>query len=127
MTGMLDVVAGWSPTAPITDADLAACQEVPLQTIPQTLPGPFDLVASTCLLSQLIFGIVRTAGAEHPRFIEAVQATRLGHLRLLAGLVCGLLRRRYCVEVVGDPVEVLSSGSLGTTARVLARIRAAAG
>lgn len=87
VTGVLDIMAGWSPTTPITDADLAACKEAPLQSVARNLPAPFDVAASSCLLSQLIFGIVRTAGEEHPRFIEAVQATRLGHLRLLADLV----------------------------------------
>jgi glycosyltransferase involved in cell wall biosynthesis len=65
-----------------------------------------------------------------PRLVPAVVAEvrraevillRLpGVIGLLAGGACRLLGRRYGVEVVGDPVEVLSSGSLGRPASALA-------
>jgi hypothetical protein len=87
LTGMLDTVAGWSPGSAIRDADLAACVEAPARQVLPALPGPFDRVVSTCLLSQLINAVVRTAGEQHPRFLPALQAVRTGHLRLLAGLV----------------------------------------
>jgi hypothetical protein len=47
----------------------------------------FDVVASTCLLSQLISAVVSTVGERHPQFLEAIQGVRLGHLRLLADLI----------------------------------------
>jgi hypothetical protein len=84
---VVDLLAVWSPQAPMRDEELAACAAAPLRRVCPSLPGPFDVVASTCLLSQLINGIVRTAGEAHPRFLQAIQAVRAGHLRLLADLV----------------------------------------
>jgi hypothetical protein len=87
VTGMLDVLAGWSPGAAVPDEALAACRERPVRQVGPTLPGPFDVAASTCLLSQLIFSVARAVGERHPRFAELFQAVRLGHLLLLADLV----------------------------------------
>ncbi|HEX5407900.1 MAG TPA: glycosyltransferase [Pseudonocardiaceae bacterium] len=39
----------------------------------------------------------------------------------VGALACRVLRRRYAVEVVGDPVDVLRSGVLGAAGRLLAR------
>jgi hypothetical protein len=83
VTGMVDIVAGWMPRTAISDAELSACIVRPFASMGSVLRGPFEVVASTCLLSQLINAIVRTAGERHPRFVELVQAIRLGHLRLL--------------------------------------------
>jgi hypothetical protein len=49
------------------------------------LPGRFDRVASTCLLSQLI-DTARHALVDHPRLGRVAAAIRAGHLRLLARL-----------------------------------------
>ena len=86
LTGMLDAVARWSPLGPITDHDLQALIDWPGQRVSLALPGRFDLVASTCLLSQIIGNAFVAVGGNHPRFLEAVRAIRLGHLRLLTEL-----------------------------------------
>jgi hypothetical protein len=87
VTGVLDMLTHWSPLATLPDKDLATCEGAPVQQVGPALPGPFEVVASTCLLSQLIRLVVHTAGEGHPRFLEAVRAVRAGHLRLLAHLV----------------------------------------
>ncbi len=87
VTGVFDELAGWSPQTVLRDEDLRACMERPVRMLAATLSGPFDVVASTCLLSQLVLSVVRTVGEAHPRFLEAIQAIRAGHLRLLANLV----------------------------------------
>jgi hypothetical protein len=87
VTGVLDDLARWSPHTAVTDQDLAACRDRPVGQVSPVFPGPFDVVASTCLLSQLIGSVVRSLGAGHPRFIEVVQAVRLGHLLLLTELL----------------------------------------
>src|SRR5262249_30168136 len=69
------------------DADLAACREAPSQTAGAALPGPFDVVASSCVLSQLMQTVALALGERHPRFIEVLQAVRCGHLRLLVHLI----------------------------------------
>jgi hypothetical protein len=87
LTGMHGVIEGWSPRAVISDEDIAALGECPARRIASAVPGPFDLVASTCLLRPLIGEAYHAVGQGHPRFSELVRAIRLGHLRLLTRLV----------------------------------------
>jgi hypothetical protein len=86
VTGMLDTIATWSPRTPIGTADLEALAEWPSRRVAMALPEPFDLVASTCLLSPLIGNAYHAVGEGHPRFLALVQAIRAGHLRLLTHL-----------------------------------------
>jgi hypothetical protein len=87
LTGMLDAFATWSPTTPIDPDDLSALAEAPVRLVRPALPGPYELAASTCLLSPLIGNAFHAVGEAHPRFPELVRAIRTGHLRLLTGLV----------------------------------------
>jgi hypothetical protein len=86
LTGMLDAIAAWTPHTSIGPADLAALGEWPAGRVGPTLPGPFDVVASTCLLSQLIGTAFKALGPGHPSFGAVLRAVRAGHLRLLARL-----------------------------------------
>ena len=86
LTGMVDAMTGWSPLGAISDQELEALVDWPPRRVGLALPGPFDVVASTCLLSQLIGNAFHSIGEAHPRFPEVVRAIRLGHLRLLATL-----------------------------------------
>ena len=86
LTGMLDLMSNWSPNTPLSKTDISACINASAHCL-EKLPGPFDMVASTCLLSQLIKSIVDTIGEDHPQFVEVIQAIRLGHLRLLLKLL----------------------------------------
>ena len=65
------------------DEAIAACVENPLRRVLPSLPGPFDVAASTCLLSQLIGCVVPDGGGDALRFVAALQAIRAGHLRWL--------------------------------------------
>ena len=65
------------------DAVLQACAALPL--LP--LPGPFDVLASTCVISQLIDGAVLALGSTHPRLLEMVVSLRTNHLQLMAQLL----------------------------------------
>jgi hypothetical protein len=86
VTGMLDAIATWSPRTDIQAGDLSALAEWPARRVAPALPGPYDLVASTCLLSPLIGNAFHAVGPGHPRFMALVRAIRLGHLRLLTQL-----------------------------------------
>lgn len=102
LTGMLGAIARWSPTAPIPDADLEALVAWPGHRVGLALPGPFEVVASTCLLSQLVGHASHAVGDRHPRFAEAVRAVRLGHLRLLAALTAPRGRAVLITDVVSS-------------------------
>ncbi len=86
VTGMLERMAKWSPDSALSDEDLAACRDAPARQTSR-LPSPFDAVASTCLLSQLLLGVANRLGEKHPRFLDVLQAIRWGHLRLLLDLL----------------------------------------
>ena len=86
LTGLLDTVATLTPATEIRPESLTALAEWPARTVPLALAGPYDVVASTCLLSPLIGNAFHSIGESHPQFMEMVQAIRAGHLRLLAEL-----------------------------------------
>ncbi|MGH7192173.1 MAG: hypothetical protein ACREJM_01420, partial [Candidatus Saccharimonadales bacterium] len=54
---------------------------------PPPLPGPFDVVASTCVNSQLIESAVLELGPSHPRLLEVVLPLRSNHLKLMSRLL----------------------------------------
>src|SRR5205807_503770 len=51
------------------------------------LPGPYERVASTCLLRPLLGNAFHAVGDRHPRFPDLVRAIRAGHLNLLGRLL----------------------------------------
>ena len=53
---------------------------------PLRIGEPFDVVASTCLLTQLLHAAAATLGEHSARLSVAFEAIRVGHLRLLADL-----------------------------------------
>lgn len=53
---------------------------------PTDLPGPFDMVVSTCLLSQLIEAVVTTYTENDKQLLDLVTAVRRQHIRLMLEL-----------------------------------------
>lgn len=94
LLGALNEFAEWSserssknPSERPSDAELDRCLAQISQPQVDLLPCPFDVVASVCLLSQLIESAVTSLGENHPRFAEVVLAIRAEHLRLLVRLL----------------------------------------
>jgi hypothetical protein len=117
VTGMLETMAKWSADSAISDEDLAACRDAPARQAPR-LPVPYDTVASTCLLSQLLLAVADRLGEKHPRFLDVLQAIRWGHLRLLldllapggrGALVTDLVSSDTCAELQTVPDYELPS------------------
>ena len=110
VTGMLDAVAAWSSRTTLTPPDLAALAGWPSSRVALGLPGPYDVVASTCLLSQLLGGIFLALGKAHPQFPAALAALRRGHLRLLSQLAAPGGEAILITDVVSsDTLPSLSS------------------
>jgi hypothetical protein len=86
LTGMLGQMVDWLPDTVIADTDIAVFLDAPIRSL-EAIPHPFDVVASTCVLSQLVKTIVDVVGEDHPQFLALVQAVRMGHLRLLMQLI----------------------------------------
>ena len=87
VTGILPRLAAWDPRLPPSDEELTQCVRAAREYGGPNLPGPFDVVASTCLLSQLIDSVVTSLADSHPRFPELLLAVRDRHLRLLVELL----------------------------------------
>lgn len=87
LLGALDSLAACAGEQRSADAELDTCLARVHEPAAGALPGPFDVVASVCLLSQLIECAVVSLGEGHPRFAELVLAIRAAHLRLLARLL----------------------------------------
>jgi hypothetical protein len=86
VTGMLDVMTSWTPMTPIANSSLLALSHWPSERVSAVLPGPFDVVASTCLISQLLETASHALGPSHRSLSAVLRALRVGHLRLLAEL-----------------------------------------
>lgn len=86
LTAMLDAMASWTPQTSIGPTDLSALVEWPSTRLAPTLRGPYDVVASTCLLSQIAGNAFRAVGERHPQFGALVRSIRVGHLRMLSHL-----------------------------------------
>jgi len=87
VTGMFDEMASWTPMTPITVSCLNALSHWPLERVAPVLPTRFDVVASTCLISQLLETAAHALGRPHGALGDVLRAIRVGHLRLLAGLL----------------------------------------
>lgn len=87
VTGVAARMHGWQPQLPAdTDEATAVVRDAltaPLSDLPR---GPFDVVASVGLLTQLIEMVGLTLGTQHPQFLSLMSAIRLRHLQLLLEL-----------------------------------------
>jgi len=91
LTGAGQRLDAWN--AADSDADLVLSKIIQQLSKPPELdlPGTFDVVCSTCLLSQLIHLAVNTIGDSHPRFEELMIAIRSQHFQTMIELIgeCG--------------------------------------
>src|SRR4051794_39766482 len=86
LTAMLGVLSDRTPMSGLGPADLDAMAAWPASRTAVVLPGGFDRVASTCLLSQILETAAYSLGRDYHQLAEAQAALRAGHLRLMARL-----------------------------------------
>src|SRR5512132_158517 len=75
----------WRRRAP-TPAEVQAAAASSLRDILARLPGPFDVVASACMLTQLSFALRSALGEANRALVQARAATMLLHLSTLVSL-----------------------------------------
>lgn len=122
LTGVLGQMTHWSSNTTLSKADIAACIDAPIRCL-EKLPGPFEVVASTCILSQLIKMIVDTIGEDHPQFVELIQAIRMGHLLLLMQLINSGSQGVLITDVVSsDTYRDLASVPIQNLSQVLVQL-----
>ena len=86
VTGVFDRLAMWSPEHLLNESELQRVIQMAGSSAGLAIPGPFDVVASVCLLSQLIEAVIGSLGEDHGRFLELLSVIRQRHVRLLAEL-----------------------------------------
>lgn len=110
-SGCLTRTATWSTDTQLQEADLVALATGANVREWPTVPH-FDVVASTCLLSQLIGSLDHSLTSRHPQFIEAAQSIRAGHFRTIASLlrpgghmvfVSDVVSSETCPELLANP------------------------
>jgi hypothetical protein len=86
LSGTLPVLESWVRRRNPTDADISAVMRS-VGVAPRPDVGSFDVVASTCMLTQLIDSVYMALTTEHPRCIELVLAVRNRHLEIILELL----------------------------------------
>jgi hypothetical protein len=85
LTGVLAELA--SVSRPATDEQCHAielvCERLPAV---ERLTATYDVVVSSCVLSQIVESLTQGVGEAHRRFLPLIQALRRQHLRTLIGL-----------------------------------------
>lgn len=85
LSGMFEHLERWGRLQ-LTPQELMAAPAAGAKRIAAALPGPFDVVASTCLLTQLQLSLLQVLGDRHPLFVALREFLTLTHLRTLAAL-----------------------------------------
>lgn len=85
LSGMFEHLERWGRLE-LTPQELIAAPAAGAKRIAAVLPGPFDVVASTCLLTQLQLSLLQVLGDRHQLFVALREFLTLTHLRTLAAL-----------------------------------------
>ena len=86
LTGVADMFPVWEKVPP-TPADVAAASARATERVVPPAGGPFDVVLSPCLLSQLCGYATDVLGRAHPGRRELLLALRTRHLRTVVDLL----------------------------------------
>jgi hypothetical protein len=70
-----------------TPAELGGMLGAGIRTLLPNVSERFDVVASTCLISQLVHSCQRLLGEDHPQIQEIACAVVVAHLRIVAALI----------------------------------------
>jgi hypothetical protein len=85
LSGLLEPLARWRDMR-VAPAEVIAHPAVVSASIAQRLKGPFDVVVSACVLSQMHLSVRNILSEDHPLFQAANYTLTLTHLRTLARL-----------------------------------------
>ena len=85
-SGLYDRLERWAAEPPKLDA-LGGIVGTAVANVVAALPGPFDVVVSCSLLTQLQLVLLQVIGDTHPRFAELREAVNRAHVRALGALL----------------------------------------
>jgi SAM-dependent methyltransferase len=108
LSGVLGNLDRWKRAVP-TRAEIDAAIAPAAAAIAARLPGPFDLVASCCLVTQLSLGLTGALGPAHPQLREARRAVAAIHLRSMAALLRPGGRALFVSDLVAEDTYPLDA------------------
>jgi len=85
-SGLFDRLEKWAVDPPKLEAFGGIVGDA-VASIAAALPGPFDVVVSCSLLTQLQLVLLQVIGDAHPRFAELREAVNRAHVRALGALL----------------------------------------
>ena len=102
-------------------AEVEAAANAALDSILTKLGGPFDVVASTCVLTQMAFALRQALGERHPALETVRFALMRTHLSTLVGLTAPGGVALFASDVVSSTTYPLAEPPPGRTMEDLLR------
>jgi len=118
VSGVFDLMDGWSRSPPAV-AELPALAQAAVARVAAALPGPFDLVVSCCLLTQLQLVLLQVLGDRNPRFADLRAVLSRIHVRALATLAGTQGRALLVTDLTSSDTYPLDELAPGTDLRAL--------
>lgn len=103
VSGLLGRLERWASLA-VTAEELAGHAEAAAAELRSRLGGPFDVVLSACLLTQMQLGLLTVLGDRHPFFPAAKFTLTLSHLRTLCALTVPGGRLLLASDLTSDDI-----------------------
>jgi len=108
LSGLLDRIDRWSRLQ-VTPEELMGHAQASAGQLRERLGGPFDVVLSACMLSQMQLSVLRVLSEQH-RLFEAVRWTlNLTHFRTLAALTAASGRALFATDVSSGQLHALDA------------------
>ncbi len=118
VTGVLDAMRD---TRADDDTSIDALHRAIQAAQPAVSGGPYNVVASTCMLSQVLGNVVATLGRSHPRLASTMLALRRAHLELMYRTLAtggrGLLITDYVSSVNRPDLPTIPPAALANAMR----------
>ncbi len=118
LSGILRRLDRWKK-APPTLAQLDALVAPAVAAIGAALSGPFDAVASCCLVTQMSRALTEGLGPEHASLADARRRMTAIHLRTLVALLAPGGRALLATDLVSNETYPLDAIEAGTDLRAL--------
>jgi hypothetical protein len=120
LSGLLDRIDRWSRLQ-VTPEELMAHAETTARQLREQLGGPFDVVLSACMLSQMQLSVLNVLSERH-RLFQAVRWTLdLTHFRTLAALTRASGRALFATDVSSEQLHALDALAPDTDCVALVR------
>ena len=108
LSGLIDRIDRWSRFQ-LTPDELMGHAETTARKLSERVGGPFDVVLSACMLSQMQLSVLNVLGERH-RLFQAVRATlNLTHFRTLAALTRAAGHALFATDVSSSQLYALDA------------------